>query len=220
VRGNGAGRRVPGFGEETPGSATYASTRKRNLPMLLRLFRSCADLQLSACCTVRPGGNQVSQRLHSIHAVHHDLWRVVMNPSAMTLVVCIALGLGVTSAHASPCGDEIAQLEKAARQSESNPAAGPTASQSIGAQLRHQPTPESVMRRSRFKSGPRRDLDPRQSLGRRRQDRGVHGVGWHRQAQARMSVAGKDVASHRHPSCSGALKTPDRNSLICRCSEV
>jgi hypothetical protein len=69
-----------------------------------------------------------------------------MNPSAMTVVVYIALGLGVTSAHASPCSDEIAQLEKAVRQSESNPAAGPTASQSIGAQLRHQPTPESVRR--------------------------------------------------------------------------
>jgi hypothetical protein len=69
-----------------------------------------------------------------------------MNPSAMTLVVYIALGLGVTAAHAGPCGDEIAQLEKAVRQSESNPAAGPTASQSIGAQLRHQPTPESVRR--------------------------------------------------------------------------
>jgi hypothetical protein len=67
-----------------------------------------------------------------------------MNPSTITLVVCIALGLGVTSAHAGPCGDEIAQLEKAL--SESNPAAGPTASQSIGAQLRHQPTPESVRR--------------------------------------------------------------------------
>jgi len=78
--------------------------------------------------------------------MHHDIWKVVMNPSAMTRVVCIALGIGVTAAHASPCSDEIAQLETAVRQSESNPAAGPTASQSIGAQLRHQPTPESVRR--------------------------------------------------------------------------
>jgi hypothetical protein len=69
-----------------------------------------------------------------------------MNPSAMTLGVCIALGLGVTSAHAGPCADEIAQLEKALLQSGSNPAAGPTAPQSIGAQLRHQPTPDSVRR--------------------------------------------------------------------------
>ena len=76
-----------------------------------------------------------------------------MNPSAMTLVVYIALGLGVTSAHASPCGDEIAQLEKAVRQSESNPAVGSTASQSVGAQLRHQPTPESIGSRHSHSSG-------------------------------------------------------------------
>ena len=69
-----------------------------------------------------------------------------MSPSIVTLVVCIALGLGVTSAHAGPCSDEIAQLENAVRQSESNPAAGPTAPQSIGAQLHRQPTPDSVRR--------------------------------------------------------------------------
>jgi len=79
-----------------------------------------------------------------------------MNPSAMTLGVCIALGLGVTSAHAGPCSDAIAQLETSVRQSESNPAAGPTAPQSIGAQLHRQPTPDSV-RRAEVDSIP--DLD-------------------------------------------------------------
>jgi 5-aminolevulinate synthase len=69
--------------------------------------------------------------------------------------------------------------------SESNPAAGPKAPQSIGAQLRRQPTPESERPAEvDFKSGRRRDLESRQNLGRRRQDRAVHGVGWHRQAQA------------------------------------
>jgi hypothetical protein len=67
-----------------------------------------------------------------------------MNPSTMSLVVCIALG--VTSTHAGPCGDEIAQLEKTVRQSESKPATEPTAPQSIGAQLGRQPTRESVRR--------------------------------------------------------------------------
>ena len=69
-----------------------------------------------------------------------------MNLSTVSAVVYIALGLGITSAHAGTCGDEIAQLEKAIRQSESNPATGPTAPQSIGAQLRRQPTPETVRR--------------------------------------------------------------------------
>jgi hypothetical protein len=67
-----------------------------------------------------------------------------MSPSIMALVVSIALGLAMTSAHASACGDEIAQLEKA--MSEKRAAAAPTAPQSIGAQLGHQPTPESMRR--------------------------------------------------------------------------
>jgi len=69
-----------------------------------------------------------------------------MNASTMARAVYIAFGLGITSAHASACGDEIAQLEKAISQSKNDPAVGPTASQSIGAQLGHQPTPESVRR--------------------------------------------------------------------------
>ena len=102
-----------------------------------------------------------------------------MSPSIVTLVVCIALGLGVTSAHAGPCSDEIAQLENAVRQSESNPAAGPTAPQSIGAQLHRQPTPDSV-RRAEVDSIPGLDA----ILTRAK-------AFWHRQAQGRMSVAGK-----------------------------
>lgn len=63
-----------------------------------------------------------------------------MTPSTSisTLIVCAALALPVTPAHASPCGDEIVRLEQ------SVPALGPTARQSIGAQLGHQPTPQSV----------------------------------------------------------------------------
>jgi hypothetical protein len=69
-----------------------------------------------------------------------------MSPSAMALTVCAALGLGVTSAHASPCGDEIARLEKANRQAEGNPAIGPSGPQSVDAQLGYQPTQDSVKR--------------------------------------------------------------------------
>jgi hypothetical protein len=67
-----------------------------------------------------------------------------MSPSIMALVVSIALGLATTSAHASACSDEIAKLEKAI--SEKSAAAAPTAQQTIGAQLGHQPTPQSVRR--------------------------------------------------------------------------
>jgi hypothetical protein len=65
-----------------------------------------------------------------------------MRPSTMAFVVSIAFGLGVTSAAASPCSDEIAKLEQ--QQDGNNPAAVPTGRQSVGAQLGHQPTPDSV----------------------------------------------------------------------------
>ena len=56
------------------------------------------------------------------------------------------LSLSIASAHAGPCTSAIAQFEQALRQSGNNPNAGPTAQQSIGAQLGHQPTPSSVRR--------------------------------------------------------------------------
>ena len=69
-----------------------------------------------------------------------------MSPSATALVVPIALALALTSARASPCSDEIASLETAINASESTPALVPTEPQSLGAQLHHQPTPQSVQR--------------------------------------------------------------------------
>jgi hypothetical protein len=61
-------------------------------------------------------------------------------------IIAAALGLGIASAHAGPCSNDIAQFEQAVRQSANNPDAGPTAVQSIGAQLDRQPTPGSVKR--------------------------------------------------------------------------
>ena len=56
------------------------------------------------------------------------------------------LSLSIASAHAGPCTSAIAQFARALRQSGNDPGAGPTARQSIGAQLGHQPTPSSVKR--------------------------------------------------------------------------
>jgi hypothetical protein len=69
-----------------------------------------------------------------------------MTQSPVVLIVCAALGVTISLAHAGPCGDEIAQLRDAVSRFASNPAAGPTAPQSLEAQLRRQPTPESVKR--------------------------------------------------------------------------
>jgi hypothetical protein len=58
----------------------------------------------------------------------------------------VASGISISSAHAGPCSAEIAQFERAVRQSAGNPNAGPFAPQSIGAQIDRQPTPASVKR--------------------------------------------------------------------------
>jgi hypothetical protein len=54
--------------------------------------------------------------------------------------------VNVAPVHATPCGEEIARFENAVRASQSNQDAGPTARQSVDAQLGRQPTPESVER--------------------------------------------------------------------------
>ena len=51
-----------------------------------------------------------------------------------------------STALAGPCSNAIAQFEQAVRQSANKPDAGPTARQSIDAQLDRQPTPGSVAR--------------------------------------------------------------------------
>ena len=57
-----------------------------------------------------------------------------------------ALSLGIASSHAGPCTSAITKFEGSLRQSANDPGSGPTARQSIGAQLGHQPTPNSVRR--------------------------------------------------------------------------
>jgi len=59
-----------------------------------------------------------------------------------SLIVGAAAALGAASAHAGPCTGAIAKFKAAVRQS----GAGPTAPQSVGAQLDRQPTPASMKR--------------------------------------------------------------------------
>ena len=65
---------------------------------------------------------------------------------ATVLLVCAVLSITAGLAHAGPCSEEIAKVRQAARDSAGDPALGPTTQQSVGAQLGHQPTPESVGR--------------------------------------------------------------------------
>jgi hypothetical protein len=48
------------------------------------------------------------------------------------------------SAHAGPCSAQIAQVEQQISAASANPATGPSAPQSVGAQLGRQPTPQTV----------------------------------------------------------------------------
>lgn len=64
------------------------------------------------------------------------------------LVLAVALGV-ISTAQAGPCSSDIAQFERAVRQSAGNPTAGPMAAQTIGAQLDRQPTPSSVRQAER-----------------------------------------------------------------------
>jgi len=63
--------------------------------------------------------------------------------SAASIIVAI-LGLGIVAAEAGPCTKQIAAFEQSVRASGKNPDAGPTARQTIGAQLGRQPTRSSV----------------------------------------------------------------------------
>jgi hypothetical protein len=65
---------------------------------------------------------------------------------ATVSMIGAALCLYASVAHAGPCSEDIAQFEAAIRQSAGNPNAGLTAPQSVGAQLEHQPTQQSVKR--------------------------------------------------------------------------
>ncbi|QBR71632.1 hypothetical protein CU048_10475 [Beijerinckiaceae bacterium] len=61
---------------------------------------------------------------------------------AAALILAGIFGFPIASAHAGPCTAEIEKFEKSIQ--EAGPGAGPSAPQSIGAQLSHQPTAESV----------------------------------------------------------------------------
>lgn len=75
-------------------------------------------------------------------------------PNAMPF---LAQAVPAAPAHAGTCRDEIEQVQQAAQASLSNPGVGPSAPQTLGAQLGHQPTPASIARaegqaRERFES--------------------------------------------------------------------
>lgn len=87
-----------------------------------------------------------SVALLSQHAVGLHLQGAFRNQGIAAAFFVSVLTLSIEPAHAGPCSNQIAQFELAVRQSAGNPNAGPMASQSIGAQLDRQPTPDTIRR--------------------------------------------------------------------------
>src|SRR5262249_26785082 len=67
-------------------------------------------------------------------------------PAVVAGLICVVFGQLGGTAHASACADEIAQLSERSASLRPQAGAALSAPQSIGAQLGHQPTPESVQR--------------------------------------------------------------------------
>jgi hypothetical protein len=76
-----------------------------------------------------------------------NLWQAVISGTSASVSVLLAAAcciLFAGTAQAGPCTAEINQLESQIHLSASEPAVGPTAPQTVDAQLHHQPTPGAV----------------------------------------------------------------------------
>jgi hypothetical protein len=81
--------------------------------------------------------------------IARHLTRLCLRGSAATDIAliagaCGALLFATTVSHAGPCTAQIAQLQLQIKVSAPGPTTGPTAPQTVGAQLHHQPTPGTV----------------------------------------------------------------------------
>ena len=108
------------------------------------------------------------------------------DPLACRVLVCtgtIAVLAGSGVAHGGPCTAQIAALEQQIRVSPPGPKSGPTFSQTLGAQLHRQPTPQ--------------DVEHAEQIGRK-------------QADATLNAARKADAAGNAALCDAALTTAKR----------
>ena len=72
-------------------------------------------------------------------------WRgKILQALALTAVTCGLVLADGTMAQAGPCTADISQLQTRVQLSASRPVVGPTATQTVGAQLHRQPTPGAI----------------------------------------------------------------------------
>jgi hypothetical protein len=67
-----------------------------------------------------------------------------LRASVLAIVTFGFVLVAITMARAGPCTSDIGRLETQIKLSASNPVVGPTATQTVGAQLHHQPTPGEI----------------------------------------------------------------------------
>src|SRR5262245_57629446 len=114
-------------------AAFAVSTITRTTPLIRKIGARFTQSQQS-------GAVFSAAAVPSERSRHHVMKEDVMSKFAVALLMCVFLGQSADLAQAGACSEEIAQLRQAAASS----GAAPTAPQSVGAQLRRQPTPSSV----------------------------------------------------------------------------
>jgi hypothetical protein len=72
------------------------------------------------------------------------LWRSAALRGPTIAAACSILFFTGTAANAGPCTAQIGRLDRQLRLAGSDPIVGPTAPQTVDAQLHHQPTPSAV----------------------------------------------------------------------------
>jgi hypothetical protein len=82
-----------------------------------------------------------------MNSIDRRTGRIFNGAGAQGVLFCVAataLFAGAGVAHGGPCTAQIAALEAQISANPPGPKSGPTFSQTLGAQLHHQPTPEDI----------------------------------------------------------------------------
>lgn len=91
----------------------------------------------------RPAPGQGGKAASGDERIRFD-GRLIVHRLWIAPLVATALIGGSAASRAGPCAAQIAEVERHISRSAPGPASGPTARQSVRAQLHHQPTPEAV----------------------------------------------------------------------------